>query len=303
MLLDKLSGALFGVAIGDALGAPVEFMDKNEIRRKYGVLTEMVGGGWLSLAPGEVTDDTEMSICVAEGIIKNCDDPIPEIGRKFLAWADTAKDVGNTCLISINRAKRAMRKVPDSNAEFKIWMEASYEAHQLLKLADSRSAGNGALMRTIYPALYYQKEERATEIAELQSRMTHYDSVSSQACSDYVRAIYRLLRGMTQSELHEFVEQHYPASLEQSFENTSGYVLDTLHAAFHSVLATDNFEKAVIQVINAGGDTDTVGAVTGGLAGALYGYSTIPERWLRALLPTIHSCLDRLVDKAKRNIS
>ncbi|MNW45576.1 ADP-ribosyl-[dinitrogen reductase] glycohydrolase [compost metagenome] len=301
MILDKLSGAMFGVAVGDALGAPVEFMDKSEIRQKFGVLNEMVGGGWLNLSPGEVTDDTEMSICVAEGIIENCENPVPAIGHRFITWAQHTKDIGNTCSLSINRAKQAMRRQSDSNSEVGIWIRVAHETHQLLEIAGSGSAGNGGLMRTIYPALYYQEEKRAAEIAILQSQMTHYDAVSSQACSDYVRVIHRLLGGMSLLELRQFIEMHYPICLEQAFVNTSGYVLDTLHAAFNAVLTTDSFEKALIKAVNSGGDTDTVGAVTGGLAGAQYGYSNIPKRWLQALSPTIQSCLDRLVDEAHRN--
>ena len=83
---DRIRGALYGVAVGDALGAPLEFMTAEEILAKYGApVREMVGGGWLSVVPGEVTDDTQMTLAVAEGIAENPENPIPAIGRRFIA--------------------------------------------------------------------------------------------------------------------------------------------------------------------------------------------------------------------------
>ncbi len=104
---DRILGALLGVAVGDALGAPLEFMSAEEIQRKYGgSVREMVGGGWLSVAPGEVTDDTQMTLAVAEGIIERPHDPVPAIGRRFIKWQDSKpKDIGNCCRAVISCAK------------------------------------------------------------------------------------------------------------------------------------------------------------------------------------------------------
>ena len=104
---DRIRGALYGVAVGDALGAPLEFMTAEEILSKYGApVREMVGGGWLSVVPGEVTDDTQMTLAVAEGIIENPENPIPAVGRRFIDWHDSApKDIGNTCRDAIQSAK------------------------------------------------------------------------------------------------------------------------------------------------------------------------------------------------------
>ena len=83
---DRVRGALYGVAIGDAMGGPLEFLDANEIKMRYGQVREMIGGGWLNLKPGEVTDDTQMTLCVAEGILENPNDPVQTIGRRFIEW-------------------------------------------------------------------------------------------------------------------------------------------------------------------------------------------------------------------------
>ena len=103
---DKVRGALYGVAVGDALGGPLEFMDEVQINQKYGGrVTEMVGGGWLNLTPGETTDDTAMMLAVCDGIMENTSAPIDPIGRRFIEWVNTApKDIGATCARSIATA-------------------------------------------------------------------------------------------------------------------------------------------------------------------------------------------------------
>ena len=85
----RIAGALFGVAVGDALGGPVEFMDQDQIAVRYGRLTDMIGGGWLNLKPGEVTDDTQMTLCVAEGIVEAPSEPIQAIGRRFIKCSES----------------------------------------------------------------------------------------------------------------------------------------------------------------------------------------------------------------------
>ena len=102
----KVLGSLLGVAIGDALGGPLEFMTAEEIQAQHGTVREMIGGGWLNLAPGEITDDTQMTLCVAEGIVKNPQYPFVEIGKKFVEWYDSnPKDIGNCCRAVIANAK------------------------------------------------------------------------------------------------------------------------------------------------------------------------------------------------------
>ena len=86
MMKNRIRGTLFGVAVGDALGAPAEFLNADEIKNTYGTLRDMVGGGWLDVRPGEVTDDTQMTLAVAHGITEKPDNPIPAIGRRFIEW-------------------------------------------------------------------------------------------------------------------------------------------------------------------------------------------------------------------------
>ncbi len=106
---DPYLGALLGLACGDALGAPAEFLKKRLLEEKYGRLTEMVGGGLKGWAPGEWTDDTGMALCVAEGILAEPADPVAEAGNRFLAWRETAKDVGGTISAALANARAQTR--------------------------------------------------------------------------------------------------------------------------------------------------------------------------------------------------
>lgn len=112
-LADKIGGALFGVAVGDALGAPLEFMNEEEIRHKHGTVKEMIGGGWLDVEPGEVTDDTQMTIATAQGIAMHPENPEPWVGRNFAEWAlGGPKDIGGTCSSAITNARQMMLQQP-----------------------------------------------------------------------------------------------------------------------------------------------------------------------------------------------
>ena len=286
---NKIKGALYGVAIGDALGGPVEFCTAEEIRQKHGVVREMIGGGWLDLQPGEVTDDTQMTLAVAKGITENPDSPLEAIGAHFVQWIQTSpKDVGNTCMSAINGAMRlAARPNRPSNNE---WLLASYSTH---RHTGGKTAGNGSLMRTVYVGLYYKDIAEITEKAQLISRMTHYDPVTADDCAAYCIIIHNLINSFASrnERLHiisDVVQTYFDLSDRYNIEaiasesfrpNPSGYVVDSFSAALHCIFTTDTFEKAIVKAVNLGGDADTIGAITGGIAGALYGYENIPERW------------------------
>ena len=108
---DSIRGAMFGVAVGDALGAPLEFMSAKSIQQQHGTVRDMIGGGWLNVLPGEVTDDTQMTLAVAHGIVDSPRDPIEAIGRYFVKWYNSSpKDVGATCASSIRSAICAARQ-------------------------------------------------------------------------------------------------------------------------------------------------------------------------------------------------
>ena len=139
-------------------------MTAEQIAQRHGLVTEMIGGGWLSLRPGETTDDTAMTMAVAEGIMEAPESPIPCIGARFIRWANSGpKDIGGTCRASIGHAaflagKNQSEEYPALADD--IWFAA---AKDTAEQNHGRSGGNGALMRAVYPALYYPEKERALQ--------------------------------------------------------------------------------------------------------------------------------------------
>lgn len=305
---DKIRGVLYGVAVGDALGAPVEFMSAERIKAEHGRVTEMLGGGWLNVSPGEVTDDTQMTLCVARGIMKNPKAPVEDIGVNFIDWVcGGPKDIGGTCALSISKAQHIGRESGHLyRPSYSDWMQASNEADKAL---GGRSAGNGSLMRTAYVPCYYYDENEIMERSIAISTMTHYSEEAAEACALYSRVIGRMLNKMTPSARYdvftrEILHSEYKAALLPGFEpNPTGYVKDSFLAAIWSIkqaswLNTD-FQKAVETAVNLGGDADTIGAITGGLAGALCGYKRIPKSWVEKLDEGLRKELDGLAYAAE----
>ena len=144
-MIDRIEGALFGVAVGDALGAPLEFLNASQILERHGKpVAEMVGGGWLSVLPGEVTDDTQMTLAVAEGILRAHEtgaDMVECVGGMFLRWyATRPRDVGQTCAMVLDALSGSDERTESA------WHAA---ARNLFDQLRGRTAGNGALMRTV----------------------------------------------------------------------------------------------------------------------------------------------------------
>ena len=300
---DRIAGALYGVAVGDALGGPLEFMSPEAIHDRHGFVVDMIGGGWLSLRPGEITDDTQMTLCVAEGIAESPDDPVRAVGRRFIQWADSGpKDIGGACASSIHNAIEAGGKAP-SPAE---WQAA---AERTQRMALQPVEGNGALMRTVYPGLFYQSHHRAEIVAMKIARMTHAGPRSTEACILYSRMVNLLTASESDAQdtrsVREFLLEHCQAVAEYGRAvmqlpdpAAGGYVVDSMRIAVGCLAASESFEEAVSAAANMGGDAVTNAAITGGLAGAWYGFSAIPARWINALAPDVRVQIGRLVDAA-----
>jgi len=263
------SRALFlGVAVGDALGAPVEFMTSGEIAAKYGRLTEMVGGGWLRLKPGQVTDDTEMTLCLARGIAAAGGWDLRTIAGEFAGWLKSRPvDVGDTC----RRGIRNFMLKGDLETPPNQW-----------------DAGNGALMRMTPLALYTLGNSELLQKCSIEhGHLTHNHPLSDAACITYGRMIHLALLGTEKSRLRREADklvEEYPTFRFDPYPGlASGYVVDTLQTVFHFFFRSRSFEECLTFIVNQGGDADTTGAIAGGLAGAYYGMGEIPRRWLKKL--------------------
>lgn len=270
-------GALLGLAAGDALGCSLEFMSRQEIRQAYPAgHREIIGGGPFGFAAGEWTDDTDMALAVAEGIIASPADPVPAVGQQFMAWYHRRPpDIGGTCRLALA-----------TFGQTGSWAETT--ATVARRLGD-QAGGNGALMRTLPTALAYgPSTDKAVAIA----RMTHPHPESDAAVAVYHRMVDRLLDGAPKVEAWAAglaVAGPLAGRLERLPQLTEGeirsggYVVETLEAAVWCFLQSESLEACIVQAVNLGDDTDTVGAVAGGLAGAFYGPAAIPRRWSLAL--------------------
>jgi ADP-ribosyl-[dinitrogen reductase] hydrolase len=277
----RARAAFIGLALGDALGAPVEFMTRNEIRVAHGELRDMVGGGWLKLAPGQVTDDTEMSLYLARSIVAGCGWSLQSGADYLVQWLKSRPcDMGNT-------VRRGLR--------------AYITQGQLEAPPCSADGGNGAAMRLLPVALCCLGDEADTDRSILeQAHLTHNHPYSDAACLSLARLVQLAVLG--QSRMRLLVEamrlvERLPAFAFNPYPgNASGYVLDTVQTVFYHFFRSRDFEACLVDTVNRGGDADTNGALAGMLAGAYYGEDSLPRRWRRALKPGLLDELQQLAD-------
>lgn len=267
-VLSRARGAFIGLAVGDALGAPVEFMTRGEIKDKYGVLKEMVGGGWLRLKPGQVTDDTEMSLCLARAITRAGAWNLKDAADHLAGWLKSKPiDVGDTC-------RRGIR---------------NYMLHGTTKTPPNEwDGGNGAAMRNLPVVLYTVGDATILENCTIQqAHLTHNHPLSDAASVYLGRLLHLALTGRSMQQLRREAEDligQYPNFSFDPYKGlASGYVVDTMQTVFHCFFRSRSFEGCVVDTVNQGGDADTTGAIAGALAGAYYGEEAIPARWRKKL--------------------
>lgn len=267
-LHDRALGAFLGFAIGDALGATVEFMTPGEIETRYGVHDRLVGGGWLKLAPGKVTDDTEMALALGRSLIRRRGLDLHDACDEFAAWLKTGPiDVGNTC-------RRGIRRYLTEGSVAGPYFEGD--------------AGNGAAMRVLPLALAsFGHPETAAQWSEAQCHVTHHHPLSDAAALALVRMMHVLLAGEDRRAARRLadalVEEHRVFRFDPYRGLSSAFVVDTMQTVLHYYFSTASFAECVVRTVNQGGDADTAGALAAMLAGATYGVSAIPSGWLGRL--------------------
>lgn len=272
-ILSRAQAAFLGLAIGDALGATTEFMTPGEIRAQYKLHRKIIGGGWLGLKPGQVTDDTDMSLCIARALLAAGAWDLEGIAEQFARWMKgNPPDVGATC-------RRGIR-------DFML-------KGQLETPPNDWDAGNGAVMRMAPVALFCLGDETLlARHATAQAHLTHNHPLSDAACITVGQLVQRGVLGASRQQLHACCRQLialYPNFRFDPYRgNASAYVVDTLQTVFHYLFTTASFEECLVGVVNQGGDADTTGAIAGMIAGAFYGLEGIPEGWRRKLSPTVH---------------
>lgn len=296
-MIEKIKAVMIGHAVGDALGVPVEFCSREEIAEDP--VTDMRGFGSYPMPAGAWSDDTSMSLCALDSLSKGVIDH-DEIMDNFVRWASNDEftptgemfDIGRTCLTAIRN-----------------FLEVDGRPALECGLTDERSNGNGSLMR-IHPFALYAFVKGGTlgkslDIIREGSIMTHAHPRTIYACGIYAMVFWEILKGTDKAKVLSEIENaavlfdgSYPeesdhfewafhkklASKSADEISSSGYVVHTLEAALWCLLTTNSYKECVLKAVNLGEDTDTVAAVAGGLAGAMYGYDAIPEEWRNTLI-------------------
>ncbi len=285
---------LFGVAVGDALGVPVEFRSREELRKDP--VTGMRGYGTHGQPPGTWSDDSSLTFCLAEALTEGFDLTI--IARNFVRWHRRGYwsahgkifDIGGITWRALSRLHSGV--APEMAGDDGDW-----------------SNGNGSLMR-ILPLLFHIADRPAEEryrLTKQVSALTHRHVRSVISCFICLEFAGYIIRGMDKSEAYSSLRSETPGMLESfgispgeisQFDRilrkniaslppeqivSDGYVVHTLEASLWCIMKTSSYRKAVLKAVNLGRDTDTTAAVAGGLAGLLYGYETIPEEWINVL--------------------
>lgn len=275
-LFDHALGAYLGLALGDALGATVEFMTPREIAHHHGVHRDITGGGWLHLKAGQVTDDTTMSLALGDALLLGQREGRPFdrglMADAFVAWwRGKPVDCGNTCRRGI------VRYLSDGTLEGP---------------PNDGDAGNGALMRNLPVVLAtLGRPEVLRSVSMAQARITHHHPLSDAATVAFGQMLHVLLTHAEpqhalpacKSIAQELVKQHPRFGYEPYPGRATAYVVDTVQTVLHHFFAATDFESAVVGAVNQGDDADTTGALVGMLAGARFGAQALPKRWLNKL--------------------
>ena len=280
--VQRVIGALCGSAVGDALGAPFEFLPAGSYRARFpepvlGGTGEMCGGGTFNWRVGEFTDDTQMALALAQSVLASDGFDADDVWARFVAWRRQAKDCGILTGRVLSRQD---------------WPGAAYDGHVAL----NRSAANGALMRVTPIALAWSGVDEATlmMVARAQAALTHFDAAAGWGAAIGAALIRRAVLGedpiATLPEVLARVEpderERFALMLDVSWEPnnaddpSNGSVWTCLAQAVWAVRHNDRFEDVLVAAIELGGDTDTVATVAGAIAGARDSVQAVPSRWL-----------------------
>ncbi len=260
---DKLKAAIYGLAVGDALGVPFEFKKRGSFS-----VNDMIGYGTHNQPIGTWSDDTSMTLALCDSLkVNNKRVNIYDIKKRFRYWLYQGKYTSNGSVFDCGNT--------------------TYQAIKNRKgINDINANGNGSLMR-ILPLAFCDVDNN--EIDEV-SAITHGHDISKEACRIYIKIAKQLLQGNNLSEIlncmnvsEYFKRLKYMDDISEDNIFSTGYVIHTLEASMWCLLKTNKYEEAVLKAVSLGDDTDTTAAVTGGLAGIIYGYEGIPKKWIEKI--------------------
>ena len=253
---DKALGSLWGLVVGDCLGSPIQFTGKDD----HPHVTEMVACRHFGTPPGHWTDDGSMALCVAESVARLGRFDRADVGRNFVRWLrekflssmPSAFDIGGATRRSVS----------------------AIAARGSLENGEESSQGNGSVMR-LAPSWLAARAFGRPEILHECSDLTHRSRLVRETVDRMAGVLDELAATGATSAASRYATR-------DEVDN-SGWCVSTVEAALWALNSTGSFEDALVAAVNLGGDADSIGAVCGQLAGARYGLSAIPERWLAAI--------------------
>ena len=294
----RARGALLGLAVGDALGTTLEFEVIDAPPHPAladGPLTDIVGGGPFGLAPGQVTDDTQMASCLSDSLNRLGRFDVDDVASRYVEWRRHAFDIG--------AQTRAALTAIENGSDPRTAGEAIWRARS------QNAAGNGSLMRTAPIGVFFARDPDALRRAAREdSAITHFDPRCQEACVAFNAAIAAAIRGtneeiavaMWNAARAEISRDDLASDLDAAGADDSqlygpeldlrqhqGFVRVAFRLAFWALRHARSFEEALLDVVNRGGDADTNGAIAGALLGAAYGEGAIPLRWRTAVLDAL----------------
>jgi len=288
---DHAYGAIFGALSGDAAGASLEFLwrvpEPHEVERAL----QMVGGGGWETAPGQITDDGEMTIACLKAIAGKNPYPIEDVACNYVDWANSSPfDIGTTT----RNALRYLTDLPDG----KYAKAVMQQSHRL----NMHSKANGSLMRASAIGVWSASVqlEDAVKAAKLDASLTHPNISCQYATAAYVVAIRHLLLNADDSEgaiaaavetligddaleVAGWLDEALDGRIEPAYPN-AGYVKVAFGLAFYHLMKRSSCRQALYETLLLGGDTDTNACIVGGLAGALNGFQSMPEALVSGLI-------------------
>jgi ADP-ribosyl-[dinitrogen reductase] hydrolase len=279
---DKAAGAFFGLIIGDALGAAVEFKKRDTFKE----VTDLRGGGPHGLEAGCWTDDSSMALCLTESLTEKGYDPKDQLG-KYLDWYRNGhlSSTGSCFDIGVNTAR---------SLEY-------FEKNKKLPPEKDQAAGNGSLMRLSPVPIYFRNDfDEAVKYSGASSLTTHNNQMAVDSCRYFGGLLQQFINSRIEMDAFKNkvlkdtavdldLDERVIAAVNGAFKKdrseikSDGFVINTLEASLWSFLASSSFKEAVLLAANLGDDADTVAAVTGQLAGAYYGLNQIPKKWINKL--------------------
>lgn len=273
-------GSFVGLAIGDALGAPVEFQE----RGAFAPVTGMCAGGYFRLPAGAWTDDTAMALCLAQSLLVYPRLNPTDLMDRFCRWLFEHENTSTGRCVGVGQNT------------FRTLVNYRRTGETFARQMTGRSDGNGAIMRLApVAAMHWRDPQEALRIAALQSRTTHCSELSAAACELLCAILCDLIAGRAwEDACQRTPDPDWPQPIREiaagcwkgrnaSELGTTGFVVSTLETALWAVEEGNSFESSLLIAVNLGGDADTIGAVTGQVAGARYGYDAIPAHWLDML--------------------